>query len=138
MRRGWIALSLAAAAVAIAALPALAARSSSSISLVVPAAAATAGTTSTSGAHYGQQVTFSVSTSATSYPWVDTKCSQNGTVVYEQWAGFFSSYNGSDMFTLGPTQLWSGGAASCTATLVSFDKNGKASTLASTGFSVSG
>src|SRR5262249_34332655 len=124
---------LAAAAVLVAALPASAGRSS--ISLVVPNAA-TAGAT-TAAPHFGSQVTFGVSTS-TSYPWVDTKCSQNGQVVYEQWAGFFSSYSGGQMFPLGPTQLWSGGAASCTATLVSFDKNGRPSTLASTSFDVAG
>jgi len=58
--------------------------------------------------------------------------------VYEQWAGFFDSYAYGTMFTLGPTQLWSGGAASCTATLVSFDKNGRASALASTSFNAAG
>jgi hypothetical protein len=57
--------------------------------------------------------------------------------VYEQWAGFFASYTGSQMFTLGPTQLWGGGAASCTAALVSFDRNGNPRTLATTSFNVS-
>src|SRR4051794_38243866 len=136
MRRTSIALSIAAAVVMIAALPAWGrGGGGSSISLVVPNAATTA---PSSGPSYGQQVTFKESTSATAYPWVDTKCTQNGTVVYEQWAGFYASYSGSQMFTLGPTQLWTGGAASCTAALVSFDRSGRPQTLATTSFTVSG
>jgi hypothetical protein len=134
MRRTSIALSIAAAVVMIAALPAWG-KGTSSISLVIPNASTS---TSTSSPSFGQQVTFHESTTATSYPWVDTKCSQNGSVVYEQWAGFYASYSGSQMFTLGPTQLWTGGAASCTAALVSFDRSGNPKTLATTSFTVSG
>jgi hypothetical protein len=132
MRRGLITVALAVTAAMIVAFPASAAKSS--ITLVMPSAAVNGGST---GPQYGTQVTFAVSTT-TAYPWVDTQCSQNGQVVYEQWAGFFASYGGSQMFTLGPTQLWSGGAATCTATLVSYDKNGRQSTLASTNFNVAG
>lgn len=139
MRRTWIAVSLAAAVVMIAALPAWAAKGGggggSTISLVVPGAAPTAGQVTPS---FGQTVTFAESTTATAYPWVDTKCSQNGKVVYEQFAGFYASYSGSQMFTLGPTQSWTGGAASCTAALVSYDRNGSPRTLATTSFNVSG
>ncbi len=138
MRRTWIAVSLVAAVVMIVALPAWAkggGAGGSTISLVIPGAAATSGSSSPS---FGQQVTFAESTTATAYPWVDTKCSQNGQVVYEQFAGFYASYSGSQMFTLGPTQMWSGGAASCTAALVSYDKNGNPRTLATTSFNVSG
>jgi hypothetical protein len=132
MNKGSIPVFLAAAVVLITAFPASAARSS--ISLVMPNASATAASTTPK---YGDQVTFSVTTTA-SFPWVDTKCSQGGEVVYEQWAGFFDSYAGSKIFTLGPTQLWTGGAANCTATLVSFDRNGRPSKLASTSFTVAG
>ncbi len=138
MRRTWIAVALAAAVVMIAALPAWArggGGGGSTINLVIPGAAPTSGPATAS---FGQQVTFAESTSATAYPWVDTKCSQNGQTVYEQWAGFYGSYTGSQMFTLGPTQMWTGGAANCTAALVSFDKNGSPRTLATTSFSVSG
>lgn len=132
MNKRSIPMFLAAAVVLIAAVPASAAKSS--ISLVTPnTSAATASTTP----KYADQVTFSVTTTA-GFPWVDTTCSQGGQVVYEQWAGFFDSYAGSKMFTLGPTQLWTGGAASCTATLVSFDRNGRPSKLASTNFTVAG
>jgi hypothetical protein len=134
MRKGLITLSLAAAALLIVALPANAGKSNSSISLVMPNAATTAGN---SGPQFGSQVTFAVSTGS-SFPWVDTTCSQNGQVVYEQFAGFYAGYTGSDMFTLGPTQLWSGGTATCTAKLVTYDKNGRPSTLASTNFTVAG
>ena len=128
-----LSLAIAVAVALIAALPAASA-TRSSISLVMPSASTTAPST---GPRYGDQVTFAVNTS-TAFPWVDTACSQNGRVVYEQWAGFFDTYTGSKMFTLGPTQLWTGGAATCTATLVSYDKNGRASKLASTSFSVTG
>jgi hypothetical protein len=125
-------LSLIAALVLVVALPASAAKSS--IHLVMPTAATTGASTTP---HFGDQVTFAISTTA-SFPWVDTACSQNGQVVYEQWDGFFDGYAGTQMFTLGPTQLWSGGAASCTATLVTFDRNGRPSKLASTSFNVTG
>src|SRR5437867_1199361 len=42
--------------------------------------------------HYGQQVTFSVSTTATTEPHVSLTCSQNGVVVYRNDAGFYASY----------------------------------------------
>jgi hypothetical protein len=113
--------------------------SSSSISLVmIQAIGSTTTATATSGPRYGDQVSFAVTTDRTARPWVDTKCSQNGQTVYEQWAGFFDSYLGGQIFSLGPTQLWTGGAASCTATLVSFDKNGRPQQLASTSFNVAG
>jgi hypothetical protein len=141
MRRTWIAVSLVAAVVMIVALPAWAkggGGGGSTISLVIPNAAAAATSSGPQSPSFGQQVTFAESTTATAYPWVDAKCSQNGKVVYEQFAGFYSGYTGSQMFTLGPTQMWSGGAASCTAALVSYDKNGSPRTLATTSFTVSG
>ncbi len=132
MNKRSIPVFLAVAVVLITAVSASAAKSS--ISLVMPNASAAIGSTTPK---YADQVTFSVTTTA-GFPWVDTTCSQGGQVVYEQWAGFFDSYAGSKMFTLGPTQLWTGGAASCTATLVSFDRNGRPSKLASTSFTVAG
>ncbi len=41
-------------------------------------------------AHYGQKVTFAVSATTTTQPWVDLKCSQNGVVV-EQANGNFAN-----------------------------------------------
>jgi hypothetical protein len=85
--------------------------------------------------HFGGQVTFKVSTTA-SQPWVNLSCYQNGAWVSGQWQGFFPGYAWGQNFTLGPTPSWSGGAADCTARLVKFASNGKETTLATTGFHV--
>lgn len=118
-------LVLATLAVALAIVPAAGAKGGSSITLVGSPA-------------FGQQVTFNESTTATSTPWVETRCYRNGQLVYDAWAGFYASYTGSQMFTLGPTELWSGGSANCTANLDNMGKTGKPSVLASTSFAVSG
>lgn len=84
--------------------------------------------------NWGDTVTFNVSTSATAQPHVDLKCSQNGTLVYSATAGFYSSYPWpwtQDM-TLS-SQMWTGGAASCTATLY-YISGSKSVTLATLGF----
>jgi hypothetical protein len=85
-------------------------------------------------AHFGQHVTFTVSTTATQYPWVDLQCFQNGGLVYREDNGIFPTTLG-DVFTLGPTQLWQGGAADyCTATLQDWDsysKNGNITNITS-------
>jgi hypothetical protein len=87
-------------------------------------------------AHFGQKVTFNVSTSATTQPWVTVKCYQSGTLVGQQSNGIFAT-SLSTTFTLGPTQLWSGGAANCTATLENWDSYPKSvATLASMSFDV--
>jgi hypothetical protein len=86
-------------------------------------------------ASYGQMVTFNVSTSATATPWVKLNCYQGGTWVYTSSAGFYSSYPwGQDFILSGPS--WSGGAASCVATLYTGSKSGKEVDLASTPFDV--
>jgi hypothetical protein len=68
--------------------------------------------------HWGQQVTFSVSTTATSYPYVSLNCYQNNSLVYSASAGFFPSYPwpGSQIMPLS-SPTWTSGAASCTAAL---------------------
>jgi hypothetical protein len=70
--------------------------------------------------HYGGQVTFNVSTTATSRPFVQLTCTQNGDVVYTFQAGFFPDYPWTRIYTLS-SQSWTGGAANCTAKLVSSD-----------------
>ena len=111
-------------ALALAATPAFAGKGGGGAAVASPAAA-TGGTgtislvllNSTDGLpHYAQQVTFAVSTTATSQPWVVVKCYQNGTLVYEQANGIFATSLG-QTFNLGPTPAWTGGAADCTATL---------------------
>ena len=65
-------------------------------------------------AHYGQTVTFNVSTSATDQPWVNLKCYQSRTLVAEGWNGYFdASLTGRNFGLYSP--LWTGGAADCTA-----------------------
>ncbi len=83
--------------------------SASSISLVL--------VDSTDGvAHYGQTVTFAISTTATSQPWVHLQCYQSGTLVAEGWDGYFDgSLSGRDFGLYSPS--WTGGAADCTGSL---------------------
>jgi hypothetical protein len=69
---------------------------------------------------FGQQVTFVVSTTATAYPWVEVQCYQGGALVYDNSVGYFSSYMFPQVFTLGPTALWGGGAATCKASAISY------------------
>jgi hypothetical protein len=104
--------------------------SSSSLSLVL--------LNSTDGlVHYGQQVTFNLSTTATSNPYVSVTCSQNGSLVYSASAGFFASYPWpwNQVFTLS-SMSWTSGAADCTGKLYYYLGNGKFSTLATTSFHV--
>jgi hypothetical protein len=90
--------------------------------------------------HFGQRVTFNVSTSATQYPWVTVNCSQNGQNVYHASKGIFPTSLG-QTFTLGPTPTWSGGDAECTADLENWDsasKHGGVQKLNSMSFHVYG
>jgi hypothetical protein len=88
--------------------------------------------------HFGQEVTFEVFASSTSQPWVELLCYKNGTHVYRQANGIFPG-SLDQTFTLGPTPLWQGGEADCTAYLQDWDsysKNGKIQNLASISFRV--
>jgi len=118
---------------------------SSSLQLVVLNTASVGGAApATSQARYGNQVTFNIKTGA-SQPWVTVTCWQNGRAVYGQYWGFWSGYSpdaitstmaADGVFTLGSTPLWTSGAASCTAKLSSFSKNGRESVLSTLSFSV--
>jgi len=68
--------------------------------------------------NYGDTITFNVTTTATTQPFVEVTCSQNGTVVYSAWAGFYDGYlwPGQRLMPLS-SPSWTGGAASCKATL---------------------
>ncbi len=86
--------------------------------------------------HYGQSVTFTVSTTATTQPSVSLYCYQNGVLVVAGAAGFYPGYPwpGAQIFTLSGGS-WTGGAANCTATLYYF--NGKSNiTLKTLNFQV--
>jgi len=87
--------------------------------------------------NFGDTVTFNESTTATSQPYVNVLCYQNGTLVMNSWNGFFDQ-------ALNPTRnfglyspSWQSGAANCTAWLDMYTKRGTAK-LASVNFSVAG
>jgi hypothetical protein len=73
--------------------------------------------------HFKGLVTYTMSTTATLYPYVSTACTQNGKTVLSTSAGYFPSYPwpSAQTFTLGPTGYWTSGAADCTAKLYSMD-----------------
>lgn len=66
--------------------------------------------------NYGDTVMFNVSTTATTEPYVDLQCFQNGVLVAEGWRGYWSGALDTPYFGL-YSGTWSGGAADCTAYL---------------------
>ena len=68
--------------------------------------------------HWGQQVTFTVSTSASTQPHVNVTCSQGGVVVYGTTTGYYAEYPWpwTQVMTLSSND-WSGGAAECVGVL---------------------
>lgn len=86
-------------------------------------------------ANHGDQVTFSVATTATDRPFVKVNCYQGGTWVYAASAGFFPDYPWSKNFILA-ADSWPSGAASCTATLYSSRDGIRTTTLATLNFAV--
>ena len=85
--------------------------------------------------NFGDTVTFNVSTSATSQPYVNVLCYQNGVQVMNSWNGFFEqALNPTRNFSLYSAE-WKSGAASCTAWLDMYTKRGT-SQLASVSFQV--
>ncbi len=87
-------------------------------------------------AHYGQNVTFAIATSASAYPYVNLKCWQGGAFVGEAWRGFFPTSLSGTTFTLSGTSAWqSGVAADCSAYLTYQTRRGW-TVVASTSFHV--
>jgi hypothetical protein len=86
--------------------------------------------------HWGQHVTYRVSTQATAYPYVSTTCYEGSTLVLSTSAGFFPSYPwpSAQVVPL-QTQVWTSGAADCSATLYSMD-GGRQTTLSTLSFHV--
>ena len=106
---------------------------SGSVKLVL--VAADGARTSASAPTFADWITYEVTTTA-SEPYVETSCFQNGKLVYKQSRGFFAGYYaGTQMYQLGPTQAWAGGAATCNARLHEW-VNGSDRTLSTTGFDV--
>jgi hypothetical protein len=88
--------------------------------------------------HFGQDVTFTVSTTATTKPWVTVRCYVGGTLVEKDSNGIFAG-SLDQIFTLGGSPLWQSGDADCTATLENWDnysKNGSITALTSMSFHV--
>jgi hypothetical protein len=85
--------------------------------------------------HFGQQVTFNV-TATFSQPWVNLNCYQNGTWVSGEWGGFFDGSAYDQIFTLGPSNSWTAGAADCKADLVEWTARGRLVVRATTSFHV--
>jgi hypothetical protein len=120
-----IGLSLALVAGLAASSPALAAKGgggkpsggSSSATLTLVPLDSTDGVT-----HWGQRVTFDVATTATDSPFVDLACTQAGSTVLGATTGFFASYPWpwTNVITLS-SQMWTAGAADCTARLYYLD-----------------
>jgi hypothetical protein len=130
-----LALLVAASAVAAPSKP-----SSSSLNLVVIGAStsAFAAPTSSSGAHWGDAITFDVSTTATDRPYVTLNCYVGGVWVLTGTAGFYADYGPGHVFGLSNT-AWTGGAGDCTAELFYESTGGKGAkkvTLATTSFHV--
>jgi len=74
-------------------------------------------------ANWGDTVTFNMSTTATTQPYVHLVCSGNG-IGYDSWKGVFAgSLDTSWNFVLS-SGGWAGGAADCTATLGMYTKQG--------------
>ena len=85
-------------------------------------------------AHFGQDVTFNVSSTA-SQPWVHLMCYQNGAQVLDGHYGAYAGYPYWQYFQLGPTGYWTGGAADCTAN-VEVSSGSSWSKIGSTSFHV--
>jgi hypothetical protein len=101
---------------------------------IVSSAGATALAAPLSAARFGDVITFDVSTTATTSPFVNLQCFQNGTLVAQGWNAYFAGGLGDRTFTL-TSPTWTGGAADCTADLDMF-VNYKWKVLASTAFHV--
>lgn len=85
--------------------------------------------------NWGDTVVFNVSTTATTQPYVNLRCFQNGVLVLSGWNGYFAgALNPNGNFGLA-SGAWQGGAADCTAWLDMSTKRGW-SQLASTSFHV--
>jgi hypothetical protein len=88
----------------------------------------------------GEQITFTVSTSATDRPFSYVTCYQGGAMVYHSTRGHFADYYqyyGEPIHTLS-SLAWTSGDADCTAELTYMARNGRMRTAASTSFQVSG
>jgi hypothetical protein len=89
---------------------------------------------STTAPQFGQTITFTVSTTATTNPFVNLNCYQNGLLVMNSWSAFFPGGTDQNFGLYSPA--WQSGAANCQADLGMLTSNGKWKVLASTSFNV--
>jgi hypothetical protein len=73
--------------------------------------------------NWGDTVSFNVSTTATSQPYVNLVCSGNG-VGYDSWKGVFPGSLDTNWNFVLSSGGWTSGAANCTATLGMYTKQG--------------
>lgn len=86
--------------------------------------------------HWGQKVTFKVSTTATTQPFVSLRCYKSGALVYSAQAGFYASYPWpSAQKMVLKSNAWKSGGADCTGTLF-YASGSKTITLATMSFRV--
>jgi hypothetical protein len=134
MNKGTIATVVGTATMLLIAGAAFAGKPSSSLSLVVLPSDGVR-TAATVAPSWGGEITFDVTTTETDRPFVNVRCYQGTSFVYDGWHGFFASYVPEPVFTLAAPGYWEGGAADCTARLVTW-RNGRERTLATTTFRV--
>jgi hypothetical protein len=87
--------------------------------------------------NWGDAISFNVSTTATTSPFVNLQCYQNGALVENDWRGYFvgSLDYPNRTFGLG-SGGWQSGAADCTSYIKYYSSHGKINTVASTNFHV--
>jgi hypothetical protein len=87
--------------------------------------------------HWGQTVTFDISTTQTTQPYVSLKCYQGGTLVYSTSAGYYDGYAWPWTQNMAlRSSSWTAGAGDCDARLYSASNSGRTTTLATMSFHV--
>lgn len=113
---------------------AFAGKGSSSLTLVVLGSGSAPAATTVQPS-YGSTITFNVQTNQTTQPNVNVRCYQGTAFVYDGWVSLWpGSLTGEDLVL--SSDYWTGGAADCTARLVTFNSKGQQQTLASMTFHV--
>ena len=68
--------------------------------------------------HWGQRITFEVSSTATDQPQVDVNCYQDGVKVFGAWTAYYDGYPWPWTQVMAmQSEAWTGGAADCVARL---------------------
>jgi hypothetical protein len=71
--------------------------------------------------NWGESISFTVTSTATSEPHVSVVCKQNGVVVYGATTGYYPTYPWPwTQVMILSSQMWTGGEADCKATLYAY------------------